>query len=158
VWGLSLKASCRLILALLVGLLAMPDLARAKDLINQSLDGIAIQGYDTVAYFTDGKAVKGSEEFRYEWLGATWHFATAKHRDLFAADPVKYAPQYGGYCSTSMVDGFAYKASPEAWRIVEGKLYLNSSKVGLLKWESDATEEIEKADSQWDVLKAHLTD
>jgi hypothetical protein len=156
--GLSPKALCRLILALLVGLLAIPDVARAQDLINQSLDGIAIQGYDTVAYFTDAKAVKGSDEFRYEWLGATWHFASAKHRDLFAADPVKYAPQYGGYCSGAMVDGLTDKANPEAWRIVEGKLYLNASQEGLLEWESSAAKEIERADSQWGVIKAHLTD
>jgi hypothetical protein len=156
--GLSRKALCRLILALFVGLLAVPGLARATDLINQSLDGTAIGGYDTVAYFTDAKAVKGSDEFSYTWLGATWHFASAEHRDLFAADPVKYAPQYGGYCSTAMVDGFAYSANPEAWRIVEGKLYLNASKVDLSKWESDAAKEIERADSQWGVLKPHLTD
>ena len=67
------------------------------------------------------------------------------HRDLFAADPVKYAPQYGGYCSGTMVDGFADDADREAWRIIEGKLYLNASKVGLLEWESDTAEEIERA-------------
>jgi YHS domain-containing protein len=161
--GLSPKCWCRLILAptllaLFVGLLAVPNLARAKDLINQSLDGIAIQGYDTVAYFTDAKAMKGSDEFGYTWLGATWHFASAMHRDLFAADPVKYAPQYGGYCSSSMVDGSAYDADPEAWRIIEGKLYLNASKEWPSKWESDTAEEIERADSKWGVLKAHLTD
>jgi YHS domain-containing protein len=156
--GLSRMALCRLVLALFVGLLTAPGLARAKDLINQSSDGIAIAGYDTVAYFTDAKAVKGSDEFNYTWLGATWHFASAQHRDLFASDPVKYAPQYGGYCSDAMVDGFAYSANPEAWRIVEGKLYLNASKVGLLQWERNAAEEIEKADSRWGVLRAHLTD
>lgn len=155
--GLSRKALCRLILALFVGLLAVPSLACAKDLINQS-DGIAIRGYDTVAYFTDAKAVKGSDEFSYTWLGATWHFASAKHRDLFASDPVKYAPQYGGYCSDAMADGFTDNANPEAWRIVEGKLYLNTSQAGLLEWESNAAEEIERADSQWKVIKAHLTD
>jgi len=156
--GFSRKTLRRLILALLVVLLAVPSLACAKDMINQSSDGIAIRGYDTVAYFTDAKAVKGSDEFTYTWLGATWHFASAKHRDLFASDPVKYAPQYGGYCSGAMVDGFTGNANPEAWRIVEGKLYLNASKVGLLQWERNAAEEIEKADSRWGVLRAHLTD
>lgn len=156
--GLSRKALSCLVLALFVGLLAVPGLARAKDLINQSADGIAIRGYDTVAYFTDAKAVKGSDEFSYTWLGATWHFASAKHRDLFASDPVKYAPQYGGYCSDAMGDGLTDTANPEAWRIVEGKLYLNGSQTGLLEWESKAAEEIEKADAQWEVIKAHLTD
>ena len=156
--GLSRTALCRLVLALFVGLLAVPGPARATDLIFQSSDGIAIGGYDTVAYFTDAKATRGSDEFSYVWLGATWHFASAKHRDLFVSDPVKYAPQYGGYCSDAMVDGITANTNPEAWRIVEGKLYLNASKVGLLEWESNVTEEIERADSQWGVIKAHLTD
>ena len=154
--GLSRMVFYRLILAFLVGVLAVPNLARAQDLINQT-DGIAIRGYDTVGYFTDAKAVKGSDEFSYEWLGATWHFASAEHRDLFAADPVKYAPQYGGYCSGAMVDGFTANANPEAWRIVEGKLYLNASQEGLREWESHAAEEIERADSKWQVIRAHLT-
>ena len=64
--------------------------------------GVAIKGYDTVAYFTDGKAMKGSEEFAYDWLGTPWYFANAEHRDLFKADPAKYAPQYGGYCTGGM--------------------------------------------------------
>jgi YHS domain-containing protein len=155
--GLSREASCHLILALFVGLLAAPGLARATDLINQSSDGIAIRGYDTVAYFTDAKAVKGSDEFSYTWLGATWYFASAKHRDLFASDPVRYAPQYGGYCSDAMVDGFTANANPEAWRIVEGKLYLNASQAALLEWERNTAEEIERADFQWRVIKARLT-
>src|SRR5262245_30541019 len=128
--GLSRMALRRLILALFVGLLAVPGPAGAEDLISQS-GGVAIRGYDTVGYFTDAKAVKGSDAFSYEWLGATWHFASAEHRDLFAADPVKYAPQYGGYCSGAMVDGFTANANPEAWRIVDGKLYLNASQEGL---------------------------
>ncbi|RUU04380.1 hypothetical protein EOD23_16800 [Mesorhizobium sp. USDA-HM6] len=155
--GLSRKASGHLILALFVGLLAAPGQARATDLINQSSDGIAIRGYDTVAYFTDAKAVKGSDEFSYTWLGATWHFASAKHRDLFASDPVRYAPQYGGYCSDAMVDGFTANANPEAWRIVEGKLYLNASQAALLEWERNTAEEIERADFKWGVIKANLT-
>ena len=97
------RALCHLVLtsvllALCLGILGAPSQARANDLIYQ-LGGIAIQGYDPVAYFTDGQAVKGSDAFAYEWLGAIWHFASAEHRDLFAADPVRYAPQFGGYCA-----------------------------------------------------------
>src|SRR5262249_11101959 len=60
--------------------------------------GVAIMGYDPVAYFTDGHAVKGSEKFSYDWLGTPWHFANEQHREMFKSDPTKYAPQYGGYC------------------------------------------------------------
>ena len=68
----------------------------AFDKFNQAF-GIAIHGYDTVAYHTENRAVKGKSEFSYEWNDAEWHFASAENRDLFAADPDRYAPQYGGY-------------------------------------------------------------
>ena len=74
--------------------------AFADDSVNTGyFGGVAIMGYDTVAYFTDGKAVKGSEEFSYDWLGTPWHFASKKHQEMFMSEPVKYAPQYGGYCA-----------------------------------------------------------
>ena len=87
-------------------------------------DGPAIQGFDPVAYFTMERAVKGSEEFAHEWLGAKWLFVNAEHRELFAADPIKYAPQHGGYCAVGASSGGTYRADPEAWRISDGKLYL----------------------------------
>jgi YHS domain-containing protein len=69
----------------------------SKPAVNAGSDGVAIKGYDTVAYFTMGKPVKGIDEFTYEWNGAKWMFSSREHLDLFAADPEKYAPQYGGY-------------------------------------------------------------
>ncbi len=132
--------------------------ARGREAINQTLAGVAIRGYDPVAYFTDGHAVKGSDEFAYEWLGAVWYFASAERREVFAADPVKYAPQYGGYCASAMVDGQAATADPEAWRIVDSKLYLIFSQGGLLSWSNNAPEKIEKADARWEQLRADLTE
>ena len=74
--------------------------AFADDLVNTGyFGGVAIMGYDTVAYFTEGKAVKGSEEFAYDWLGTPWHFASKNHQEMFMSEPDKYAPQYGGYCA-----------------------------------------------------------
>ena len=146
------------LLALSIGLLGAPGAAHAGDLINQPFDGVAIRGYDPVAYFTDGQAVKGSNEFTYDWLGATWHFASAEHRDLFAADPVTYAPQYGGYCASGMVNGATASANPENWRIVDGKLYMYSSQGAMAWWGQDAAKSIEKADAQWELLKADLTE
>lgn len=69
----------------------------SKPVINANSEGFAIKGYDTVAYFTEGKPVKGDEQFAYEWNGAKWLFSNMKHRDLFITDPERYAPQYGGY-------------------------------------------------------------
>ena len=68
-------------------------------------DNVAIMGYDPVAYFTDGRAVKGSEQFAYKWLGATWHFASTEHQQTFAATPIRYAPQYGGLCALGVANG-----------------------------------------------------
>nr|WP_246252544.1 YHS domain-containing (seleno)protein [Mesorhizobium camelthorni] len=87
---------------------------------------VAIRGYDPVAYFTENKAVEGTERFSHHWLGATWHFASAKNRDLFVRDPLKYTPQYGGYCADGVSLGtITTNIDPKAWRIIDGKLYLN---------------------------------
>jgi len=85
--------------------------------------GAAIQGYDTVAFFTDHKAVKGTADFVFNWKGAVWYFSSAAHRDLFAASPEGYAPQYGGWCALSTSGGDWLAASPEAWVIQNNKLY-----------------------------------
>jgi hypothetical protein len=112
--------------ALLI-LLALGGPAAAGNVVNTGLfGGVAIMGYDPVAYFTEGRPMKGSEKFAYDWLGTPWHFASAKHRDMFAADPAKYAPQFGGYCTLGVgLDGHAAEnIDPErAWRIIDGKLY-----------------------------------
>lgn len=101
--------------------------AAADEVVNTGYFGdVAIKGYDPVAYFTQQKAVEGSAEFSHRWLGAEWHFANAENRDLFIADPVKYAPQYGGYCADGVSFGtITTNIDPEAWRIIEGKLYLS---------------------------------
>ena len=74
----------------------------------------AIRGTDPVAYFTEGRPVEGSRRFAYEWRGATWHFTSAKNRDAFAADPERYAPQYGGYCAWAVSQGYTASGSVEA--------------------------------------------
>ena len=142
-------------LALLTAFLSAP--AFAKDRFDQSLEGIAIRGYDTVAYFTEGKAVKGQEAFAYDWLGATWHFASAAHRDLFMAEPIRYAPQYGGYCTSGIVAANIHSADPKIWRIIEGKLYLNGSDYALKSWAKGGADVISKTDSEWLKLEAKLT-
>src|SRR5687767_2907307 len=87
-------------------------------------DGIAIRGYDMVAYFNNSKAIKGSDEFQHEWNDAKWYFSSASNRDLFAKAPEKYAPQFGGYCAYAASRDYIYDADPQFWRIVDGRLYL----------------------------------
>jgi YHS domain-containing protein len=111
--------------------------------------GAALAGYDAVAYFTDGAAVKGSEEHTFEWNGATWRFASAEHRDLFAADPERYAPQYGGYCAWAVSQGKTAPVDPERFDVVDGKLYLNYNQKIQKRWREDRDALIVAADENW---------
>ena len=111
--------------------------------------GRAVGGYDTVAYFTEGRAVPGSSEFSHNWQGATWLFTSADHRDAFAADPEKYAPQFGGYCAYAISTNHAIKGRPDVWSIHEGKLYLNLGPGAQEKWDKDVPGNIAKAVNNW---------
>lgn len=113
------------------------------------VDGVAVGGYDPVGYFTEGKPVKGSEEFTLRHDGATWRFASAENRASFEADPVKYAPRYGGYCAYAVANGYTAKAEPDAWTIHDGKLYLNFDKSVQALWEKDIPGYVTKADANW---------
>ena len=117
--------------------------------VNTTDEGVAIKGYDPVAYFTQNKPVQGSAEFEYLWNGAKWRFANAEHRDLFKADPEKYAPQYGGYCAYAVSQGKTADIDPDAWTIFEGRLYLNLDKDVQKLWEKDMKGYIRKADEHW---------
>lgn len=110
---------------------------------------VAIMGYDTVAYFTEGRAVEGSPEISHEWMGATWQFAKPEHRDAFAATPIRYAPQYGGLGALGVVKNErSVNIDPEAWPIVEGKLYLFFGKGGLEQdWDPNPSTVVAEADA-----------
>ena len=127
-------------------------MARAEKPINATLFGVAIKGYDPVAYFTVSKPGKGESDFTYEWNGATWRFASTAHRDAFKTEPEKYAPQFGGYCAWAVSQGETAGIDPGAWKIVNGKLYLNYSLEIQKKWESDVPGNISKAEVNWQIL------
>jgi len=112
-------------------------------------DGVAIKGYDTVAYFTDGRAVEGKNQFEYKWDDVRWRFASRSHLDQFVADPERYAPQYGGFCAGAMFFGEPIAADPTAWKIVDGKLYLFSKPTYVDQWSRDAADKIKAADENW---------
>src|SRR5689334_5126761 len=107
-------------------LLLSASVALAQQHVNTGNHGdVAIGGYDPVAYFADGRATRGSSDVSAEWLGVTWYFANASHRDAFLAKPMSYVPQYGGFCTLAVAyHETSAKVDPEAWRIVDGKLYL----------------------------------
>jgi hypothetical protein len=114
----------------------------------------AIRGYDPVAYFSQNRPVKGSPQFTHRWNGAEWRFASAENRDRFAAAPEKYAPQYGGYCAFGVAGGYAVKIEPDAWSIVDGKLYLNYDQSVQREWKKDVPGYIRKADGNWPAVLA----
>ena len=145
---LTLTRRAAVALAAATLLIAAPASA-GEPAVYQDGAGVAVNGTDVVAYFTESRAVAGSPEFTAEHDGATWRFASAANRDAFAADPARYAPAYGGYCAYAVSYGKTAPVDPEAWRIVDDRLYLNYSKGVQAKWAEDIPGFIEKADANW---------
>jgi YHS domain-containing protein len=119
---------------------------------------VAILGYDPVAYFSEGRAVKGSPEIKQSWLGAIWYFSSDANRDAFAADPIRYAPQYGGFCAMSTAFGeISANIDPEAWRIIDGRLYLFGGKAGLEEdFDPNAAKVLADAEAHWPEVKKEI--
>lgn len=119
--------------------------------------GIAIGGFDPVGYFTEGSPVEGSAAHALDWGGTTWHFASAENRAAFAADPERYAPQYGGYCAWAVgARNSLAPTEPAQWQIVNDRLYLNFNASVQERWRADIPGFIEKANSNWPALEAGL--
>lgn len=146
------------LVAFLTGLVALSPGAQAGKVWYEGglFGGTAVRGYDVVAYFNESKPVEGWKEFSHEWGGTTWHFATAANRGAFAAAPEQFAPQYGGFCAWAVSQGYTAKIDPDAWTIVDGKLYLNYSKSIQTQWQEDIPGNITKANGNWPGLKKEL--
>ena len=115
--------------------------------------GDAIQGYDPVAYFKEGKPVKGKDELTFVWKDATWKFANEENLKSFKDDPEKFAPQFGGYCAYGMMEGHKAPTSPDAWTIADGKLYLNYNINVRTLWNEKQEEYIATAIKNWPTVK-----
>ncbi len=125
----------------------------AVDEINTGFfSSTAIKGYDTVAYFTQDKAVKGNKKYQFEWKGANWHFSSQKHLDLFTSSPSKYAPQYGGWCAYAVSQNTTASIEPDLFTIVNDKLYLNYNREVNKKWLSNQSQFIGDADKYWPAI------
>jgi YHS domain-containing protein len=140
-----------LMVAFLLGVFAtMTNAESLKKKINSDVFGVAIKGYDTVAYFTEGHAEKGKSDFSYNWNDAKWYFTSSEHLNLFKTDPERYAPRYGGYCAASMAfTGKIYDINPEAFKIIDGKLYLYYDKKFGNEFAAKGEKNIKKADENW---------
>jgi YHS domain-containing protein len=112
-------------------------------------DGLALRGYDPVAYFMENKPLKGSPAHKAEYQGSTFHFASQANRDAFAANPAQYAPQYGGFCAFGTARGYKAAIDPAAFTVVDGKLYLNYNRDVQKEWSKDVPGFIAKADKNW---------
>jgi hypothetical protein len=145
--GFRFARRCLLGLALLLLLAGRASAGEAR---------VAIGGYDTVAYFTDAKPVPGRSDIGFVWHHARWQFASPRHRDLFARNPERYAPQYDGYCAMGAAIPLApHKdvVDPHAWAIVNGKLYLTHSRAALKRWRQNPAENIARGNRHWPELK-----
>jgi YHS domain-containing protein len=118
------------------------------DMAINGYEGVFIYGYDPVAYFTMDKAVKGSEDFTYEYLGGEWHFVSGEHKRMFVAEPMKYIPQHGGYCSSAATSGGNDAGNPRSWRIIDGKLYLFAGRRRMKSYDPDEPSTV-AADADW---------
>ncbi|TAK97809.1 MAG: YHS domain-containing protein [Verrucomicrobia bacterium] len=142
----------KLFLSLAVLALALPAFAQTKILLNLDKSGLAIQGYDPVAFFTDGKPVKGKPELGLRYNGALYYFASKDHRDAFKADPAKYEPAFGGYCAYGVSRGKLVEIDVEAFQIVDGKLLLQYSKGVRDDFNKDTKGNLAKASTNWTTL------
>ena len=139
----------------LIGLLALtagPANATAP-IYTGYFSNLAVSGYDTVAYFTEGKPVKGKSSFTAKYMGAVWQFSSEENKALFEANPAKYAPQYGGYCAWAVAQGYTASGDPKQWKIVGGKLYLNYDAEVQRRWEKDISGHITSANTNWPKIR-----
>ncbi|MBU2492722.1 MAG: hypothetical protein KJ571_08880 [Bacteroidetes bacterium] len=120
--------------------------------INQNMDGVAIKGYDPVAYFAEGKPVMGEKMYSCKWNGALWQFSSKKHLNMFKETPDKYAPQYGGFCAYGVSKNALFETDPLVWKIVDGKLYLNKNEEVAKLFKGNLKESIMNAEMNWPKL------
>ena len=138
-----------MMMAVFAVFVATPVVAATQASPVSAENGIAIQGYDPVAFFTVGKPLEGRAEHSIVYNGATWRFASADNLAVFKADPVRYAPQFGGYCAWAVSQHYLAPGDPKYWKVVDGKLYLNANARAKELWEADQADAIERGHANW---------
>jgi len=147
-----LSLSRRIVVRLLVLLPAALCMGSPHAMAAETLP-LAIKGYDPVAYFTIGKAVLGNPDIEYEWDEQRYRFASAEHRELFKADPLRYAPQFTNFCAMALARGEVHEANPEYWLVSGGKLYLFGGPSGWERFRQDLRGNIPKANDNRDLVR-----
>jgi YHS domain-containing protein len=141
-----------LAVAAAAALRAGPAAAAADPIHTGRFSNLALDGYDPVAYFREGRPVEGVRAHSTEWMGATWRFSSPENLAAFEANPEAYAPQYGGYCAWATAEGYRAPGNPAYWRIVDGKLYVNFDAAVQRRWEADIPGFIARADANWPAI------
>jgi YHS domain-containing protein len=121
----------------------------AGEPVNVDSNGVAIQGYDPVAYFTDGRPVEGNPKLVATYNGAIYYFASAEHKTQFEKEPGKYAPRFGGFCAFGVTHGAIAPSSVDAFQIIDGQLVLQNSRDILKRWQEDSEGNLKKAEANW---------
>jgi YHS domain-containing protein len=147
-----------LVLILLVSFLgfSVSYAGTAFSAIDANSDGVAIQGYDVVAYFIDQTPKKGTSDFKTDYAGREWYFENQANLDLFVENPEQYIPQYGGHCAFATANNFLVSGDPKRWKIVDDKLYLNNNLVVHKLWKGNIPTNISSADNNWPSLYQKL--
>lgn len=114
---------------------------------------LGLKGYDPVAYFTLGTATPGVAAYEFVWDGVRYRFASARHRDMFRADPDRYSPQFGGQCAMNMANGNVRESDPTIWVISNGRLYVFASSPGSERFRLEAAANAARAATNWQTLK-----
>ena len=133
----------------LVALSAGTAFARSPEVYTGTFSSLAVGGYDTVAYFKQGKPVEGKAEFTTQYKGVTWRFASKENLDAFTANPAGYAPQFGGYCAWAVAHNYTASGDPQVWSVVQGKLYLNYDRDVQAQWSKDIPHYIADGNKNW---------
>lgn len=121
----------------------------SRRILTDSTSGLALFGYDPVAYFTDGKAIRGQHKYEWVWKGVSWTFASRSNREVFRQDPDVYAPQFGGHGALAMARGYVSGANPRIWAIYRDRLYLFYSYTSRVAWVEELDKHVERGDDAW---------
>jgi len=152
-FNISLGFTLFILIALFAAACGTQTYSSGAALVSKTADGLAIRGYDAVAYRTIEAATQGNPQYEFAWNGAKWLFVSAENRDRFAASPENYAPEYGGYCAWSMSQNTVMEADPEVWKVVDGKLYLIQNEMVKEVWEKSQPDLIKESNENWQKLK-----
>jgi YHS domain-containing protein len=129
--------------------LALPAAAKEPAVFTGLIEGTGAGGYDVVAYFTENAAVAGDAAISVQHDGVSYRFASTANRDAFQADPARYLPEFGGYCAYAVANGYTAKIDPEAFSVVDGRLFLNYSKSVRRQWQANQAQFIVDGDANW---------